>query len=195
MRAANLTEVDSHFANYFKDQAKTYLEQVLDAELQTKMVEDFLNNEDRVSMANSLEVRVPFLDRDLVKFACSIPGSLKRRGGEGKYIFKKAMRGVLPDETLQKKKWGFTFSSYHQFIKDLKTTAERVLTRQRVEEQGLFNYDYLRRIIDHRPSPRMYWHYFFLWNALGVSIWHKMFLEDDSAIPDFNSFSIESHRE
>ena len=137
-------------------------------------------------MGNSLEVRVPFLDPDLVKFAFSIPGSLKYKNGEGKYIFKKAMRGILPEQTLRKEKWGFTFSSYHQFTKDLKTAAERILTRERVESQGLFNYDYLRRIIDHAPSPRLYWHYFFLWNVVGVTIWQQMFLERDVAAPEFN---------
>jgi asparagine synthase (glutamine-hydrolysing) len=136
-------------------------------------------------MGNSLEVRVPFLDRDLVQFAFSIPSVLKYKNGDGKYIFKKAMQGILPTETLQKAKWGFTFSSYHQFNKDLKTTAERLLTRKRVEGQGLFNYEYLRRIVEHRPSRNMYWHYFFLWNVVGFTIWQQMFLEGDVSAPQF----------
>jgi asparagine synthase (glutamine-hydrolysing) len=188
MREKAFRPVRDSFAPYFNGhgKGKTFLEQTLDAEFHTKMVEDFLNNEDRVSMGNSLEVRVPFLDPDLVKFAFSIPGSLKYKDGEGKYIFKKAMRGILPEQTLRKEKWGFTFSSYHQFTKDLKTAAERILTRERVESQGLFNYDYLRRIIDHAPSPRLYWHYFFLWNVVGVTIWQQMFLERDVAAPEFS---------
>lgn len=175
----------SVFAHYFNSDSKPYLEQTLDAEFHTKMVEDFLNNEDRVSMGNSLEVRVPFLDTDLVKFAFSIPSNLKYKNDEGKYIFKKAMRGILPDETLRKKKWGFTFSSYHQFNKDLKTAAKMILTRERVESQGLFNYDYINRIIEYPPSPKMYWHYFFLWNVVGVTIWQQMFLEGDLSAPQF----------
>jgi asparagine synthase (glutamine-hydrolysing) len=150
------------------------------------MVEDFLNNEDRVSMGNSLEVRVPFLDRDLVAFAAAIPGELKYRRGEGKYIFRRAMAGILPPPTLAKPKWGFTFSSYHQFTKDLRSTAQRLLTRERIERQGLFRYDYLQRIMAHRPSPRMYWHYFFLWNVVGFAIWEQMFLHGDPANPQFD---------
>lgn len=173
------------FAHYFNGDGKPFMEQTLNAEFHTKMVEDFLNNEDRVSMGNSLEVRVPFLDRDLVKFAFSIPADLKYKDGDGKYIFKKAMRGILPDETLRKKKWGFTFSSYHQFNKDLKTAAQQILTRERVESQGLFNYDYLNRIIEYPSSPKMYWHYFFLWNVVGVTIWQQMFLEGDLSAPQF----------
>jgi len=188
MREQAFPPVRDAFAPYFNGHSKrkTFLEQTLDAEFHTKLVEDFLNNEDRVSMGNSLEVRVPFLDRDLVQFAFSIPGSLKYKDGEGKYIFKKAMRGILPEQTLRKEKWGFTFSSYHQFTKDLKTAAERLLTRERVESQGLFNYDYLRRIIDYPPSPRLYWHYFFLWNVVGVTVWQQMFLEGDIARPELS---------
>lgn len=188
MRELIFPPVQQAFEPYFKKNShhKTFLEQTLDAEFNTKMVEDFLNNEDRVSMGNSLEVRVPFLDIDLVKFAFTIPSSLKYKNGDGKYIFKKAMRGILPEQTLRKKKWGFTFSSYHQFTKDLKKVADQMLTRKRVESQGLFNYDYLRNIIDHPPSPRLYWHYFFLWNVVGVTIWQQMFLEGELAQPEFS---------
>lgn len=188
MRDLPLSPVRDVFAPYFNGAGvgKSYLEQVLDAEFHTKMVEDFLNNEDRVSMGNSLEVRVPFLDRDLVQFAFSIPGELKYKDGEGKYIFKKAMQGILPEHTLRKKKWGFTFSSYHQFTKDLKTTAERILTRERVGQQGLFNYEYLHKIMATPPSPKLYWHYFFLWNVVGFTIWEQMFLHGDITSPQFD---------
>lgn len=185
MRDAALQPVESYFTPYFNGDGKGMMAQALDAEFHTKMVEDFLNNEDRVSMANSVEARVPFLDRDLVALAFSIPPELKYRNGDSKYIFKRAMEGILPPETLQKPKWGFTFSSYHQFTKDLKSTAERILTKERVEQQGLFNYDYLRRIMTHKPNPRMFWHYFFLWNVVGITIWQQMFLEGDRAQPDF----------
>lgn len=188
MREGVFRPVREIFEPYFVKNGhhKNFLEQTLDAEFNTKMVEDFLNNEDRVSMGNSLEVRVPFLDLDLVRFAFSVPSNLKIKDGDSKYIFKQAMRGILPEQTLRKKKWGFTFSSYHQFTKDLKTVAEKMLTRERVESQGLFNYDYLRQIIDHPPSPKLYWHYFFLWNVVGVSIWQQMFLEGDLKQPEMS---------
>ena len=181
MRNADLPAVSQELGRYFADGTRTYLEQVLEAEFHTKMVEDFLNNEDRVSMAHGLEVRVPFLDPDVVAFARAIPGRYKFREGKGKWILRRAMEGLLPPETMRKKKWGFTFSSYHQFRKDLRTTADRILTRHRVESMGLFNYDYLRRIMDHPPTPRMYWHYFYLWNVLAFTIWHRMFLEQPIA--------------
>jgi asparagine synthase (glutamine-hydrolysing) len=181
-----LSPTGDYFQPYFSEKAKNLIGDGLRAEFHTKMVEDFLNNEDRVSMANGVEVRVPFLDRDLVELAFSIPPELKYRNGAGKYIFRKAMEGILPKETLQKPKWGFSFSSYHQFNKDLKSTAERILTKERVMSQGLFNYEYLRRIIEHKPTPRMFWHYFFLWNAIGITIWEDIFIHNDFRQPSFS---------
>jgi asparagine synthase (glutamine-hydrolysing) len=149
------------------------------------MQEDFLMNEDRTSMANGLEVRVPFLDRDLVQFVMSIPAELKMKRNHPKDLFRKAMEGILPDHTLRKKKWGFSFNPYYQFQKDLKKVAEQILTKDRVERRGFLNYAYLRGIMDHPPHPRLRWHYFFLWLALGMEIWFKMFIEGDPARPIF----------
>lgn len=179
----SLEPTQARFDPFFAGQEQTYLEQALWAEFQTKLVDDFLLNEDRTSMANGLEVRVPFLDRDLVQFALAIPGNLKLHRGQTKYIFRQAMEGILPRHALDKKKWGFSFNPYWQFQKDLKFVAERVLTRRRVEERGWFRYEYLRAILDHPPHPRLRWHYFWLWLALGLEIWAQMFLESDVAKP------------
>jgi len=182
-RAQRFDPTHSQFDAYFTPNGHNMLDDVLWAEFHTKLVDDFLMNEDRTSMAHGLEVRVPFLDRDLVRFAFSIPWHLKIKRQQTKYIFRKAMAGVLPDHTLRKQKWGFSFNPYYQFQKDLKRVAERVLTRQRVEARGWFNYAYLRRILDHPPSPRLRWHYFLLWLVVGLEIWGQMFLDGDVRRP------------
>jgi asparagine synthase (glutamine-hydrolysing) len=184
--AQNLLKTQSQFNTYFQGRDKNVLEQVLWAEFHTKMQEDFLMNEDRTSMANGLEVRVPFLDRDLARFAMSIPVDVKMKQGELKYIFRQAMKSVLPMHALTKKKWGFSFNPYYQFQKDLKFVAERILTRQRVDDRGIFNYAYLKRIIEYPPHPRLRWHYFFLWLAVGTEIWFQMFIDGDASRPIFN---------
>lgn len=176
----------TQFDAYFKSNGRDVLDQVLWAEFHTKMIDDFLLNEDRTSMAHGLEVRVPFLDRDLVRFALGIPVDLKIKNNQTKYIFRKAMVGILPEHAVQKKKWGFTFNPYYQFQKDLKTVAKRVLTRRRVEARGWFNYSYLCRILEHPPHPRLRWHYFILWLALGLEIWAQIFLENETQKPILN---------
>lgn len=162
------------------------LDQVLFVEAQSKMVNDYLLVEDRMSMAHSIEERVPFLDLDLVHFGFSIPVGLKIKHNQTKYLFRKAMAPYLPPRIIAKKKWGFTVNPYQQFKKDLKTVAERILTPEFVDRQGIFNYAYLRRIMNHPPHPRMRWHYNFLWVAVGLAIWEKMFLDPTFDGKDFS---------
>lgn len=178
------------FDKYFQDTTKSVLDQILWAEFNTKMVDDFLANEDRTAMASGLEVRVPFLDRDLVNFAFSIPAKIKMKGGETKHLFRRAMEGLLPQKTIRKKKWGFSFNPYYQFRKDLHGIAEGILSAERVKSQGIFNYEYVRKILEHRPDPRLRWHYFYLWNLVGFQIWYSMFIEGDLHHP---SFDLESY--
>jgi asparagine synthase (glutamine-hydrolysing) len=90
------------------------------------------------------------------------------------------MAQKLPQSIIDKKKWGFTVNPYLQFKKDLKSTAEAILTQDFIEKQGVFNYQYIRRILDHSPSKKMRWHYNFIWVATGLAIWQKMFIDSDA---------------
>jgi asparagine synthase (glutamine-hydrolysing) len=153
------------------------LDAIAYVEFHSKMVNDYILVDDRMSMAHGLELRVPFLDRELVEFAFTIPANLKMKNGQTKYLFRKAMAPLLPPEILQKKKWGFTVNPYDQFNKDLKKVAERVLTREFIRQQGIFNYEYIQRILNYPPDPRLRWHYNFLWVVLGLAVWEKMFLK------------------
>jgi asparagine synthase (glutamine-hydrolysing) len=146
-------------------------------EFYSKMVNDYLLVDDRMSMAHSVELRVPFLDKDLVEYMFTIPAGLKMKNQVTKYLFRKAMQPYLPARIIKKKKWGFTVNPYEQFKKDLKKTAQTILTREFIERQGIFNYDYIRRIIDYPPHPRLRWHYNFLWIVVGIAIWEKMFID------------------
>jgi asparagine synthase (glutamine-hydrolysing) len=173
----SLKPVISEFTDYFNSIPYSPLDGVYEAEFHTKMVNDYLLTEDRMSMAHSLEERVPFLDTDLVNLGFSIPAAVKMRGNRTKYLLRKAMKPYLPPPILEKKKWGFTFNPYLQFQKDLKQTAEKILTRKRIESDGIFNYDYIRSILDAKPHPRLRWHYNYIWILTGFYIWKKMYIE------------------
>ena len=129
-----------------------------------------------MTMANSLESRAPFLDKDLVEFAMTIPDNLKIRGLTTKYVLRKAMADMIPDFVFKKPKWGFTFVPHRQFKKDLQQTARRLLNEQRIKEQGLFNYEYIKSILDYEPRGSMQWHYWFIWTLVGFQIWHDLFI-------------------
>jgi asparagine synthase (glutamine-hydrolysing) len=84
-----------------------WLSRLQDIDLSTYLPGDILTKVDRMTMANSLEARVPLLDHLLVEFACSLPPSLKLRSGVTKYILKRALRGTVPDEVIDRPKQGF----------------------------------------------------------------------------------------
>ncbi len=153
------------------------LDAIAYVEFHSKMLNDYILTEDRMSMAHGLELRVPFLDRDLVEFAFTIPARMRMKSGQTKGLFRKAMEPFLPPKILRKKKWGFTVNPYEQFNRDLKIISQRVLTREFIWQQGIFNYEYIRRILNYPADPRLRWHYNFLWIVLGVAVWEKMFIE------------------
>ncbi|TSA16730.1 asparagine synthase (glutamine-hydrolyzing) [bacterium] len=179
--------IRSHFERYFPNNEMQMLSQVMHCELSEKLVADQIWLEDRMTMATSLESRAPFLDKDLVEFAVSIPDSMKIRGRTTKYIFRKAMRGLVPEFVFDKPKWGFAFDPYRQFKRDLKETARRVLTRERIVKQGFFNFDFINSIIEYPPHRSMQWHYLFLWNMVGFQIWYDLFLTRKSSLSDLTA--------
>jgi asparagine synthase (glutamine-hydrolysing) len=146
------------------------------------MINDFLLTEDRVSMANGLEVRVPLLDQELVEFALALPSSFKVHHLEKKWALKKAVLPLLNEEILNKKKWGFSFNPYLLFDAQLKPLARKVLTREKVHEHGLFSWDWIERVLETPSSPRMRWHYFNLWVMVGFSQWHDLFFGEERRV-------------
>lgn len=147
----------------------------LRAEFATKLVGDLLHNEDTMSMAHSVESRVPLLDLEVVGLATAIPDEL--RFGYGlKGLFRNALQGVLPRETLSKRKWGFTVDPVEQYRKDLRELALEVLTPERLRESKLFNPGFVRRILEAESHQRLRWHYFMLWQMIGLEFWHEIFM-------------------
>lgn len=160
--------------------------QALQAEFSTKMVSDLLHNEDTMSMAHSVESRVPLLDLELVRFAARIPDEVRFHQGP-KGLLKKALRGVLPDDVLTKKKWGFTFDPVAQYRKDLRSMALDVLTPDRLRRSGVFNPDFVQKVLDAKPHPRLRWHYFLLWQMIGVELWREIFIESEPSPASLDS--------
>ncbi len=160
---------------YFEAESSDLLSSFLRLELRTKLVNDFLLNEDRTSMAHGLEVRTPFLDQELVRFAMSLPSSFSYSIGNKKKILKQFAKRVLPERTLKKKKWGFSYDPVSLFRGELGVLARNTLTRDRVERLGLFSWKWVESVLNSSPSPAMRWHYFNLWVALGMVLWHEHF--------------------
>ena len=131
-------------------------------------------------MAHSVESRVPMLDLEFVRFVSRIPERLLFSSGK-KGMLKKALAGVLPPPTLEKKKWGFTVNPVEQFRKDLRPMALEVLSDERIRRRGIFNPEFVRGVINARPHKHLRWHYFMLWQMIGVEFWCETFLKSSQS--------------
>src|SRR5262249_35916372 len=108
---------------------------------------DILTKVDRMSMANSLEVRSPLLDHTLVEYIATLPASLKLRKGIGKYILRKLCGRMLPPCVLTKRKQGFAIPQEHWFQGELRGFAEEILLDSRTLARGYFRKDTLKKLL------------------------------------------------
>jgi len=111
-------------------------------------VNRFLYRADRMGMAHSVELRAPFLDTDLVDFALSLPGEMKIRNGEAKYILKKALERVLPAEILYRKKMGFCVP-LREWAGGLMTDYIDQHLAAFCSDTGLFDYARMQQLVRH----------------------------------------------
>ncbi len=128
------------------------LSQVQYADLKTYLPGDILTKVDRASMAKSLEVRVPLLDHDLVQWLATLPPSVKLRGREGKYLFKKALEPHLPDDVLYRPKMGFAVPLKSWFRGPLRDRVRQIVTTGRLVDSGIFEVPYLSRLVEEHQS-------------------------------------------
>ena len=119
--------------------------------------DDLLTKVDRMSMAHSLEVRVPLLDHKVVELAARMPFSLKLKNRTTKYILKKTMRGLLPPSILKQRKQGFSIPIHRWFQKELYGMAEKLLLKEPRMIQRYFRPEGVRQILeDHRAGRQIY---------------------------------------
>lgn len=121
-------------------------------DMKTYLPGDILTKVDRASMAHSLEVRVPLLDHPLAEWASGLPSDVKLRSGEGKYILKKAFEPLLPNDILYRPKMGFGVPLANWFRGPLKDRLRKDLLDGGLAQTGLFNQQYLARLIDEHQS-------------------------------------------
>jgi asparagine synthase (glutamine-hydrolysing) len=131
---------------------------------------------DIASMANSLEVRCPFLDHEFIQFASTIPSSFKRDAIDGKIILKSAVKNLLPRQTLNKPKTGFGFPIAKWFRKDLAPMLKQALTDGTCIRRGLFNQSLLKKMVHEHIEGRRDWSNR-LWVFLFLELWFREFID------------------
>jgi asparagine synthase (glutamine-hydrolysing) len=156
------------------------LNQMLYLDTKIFMVSLNLNYNDKMSMASSVEVRVPFLDRELAEFAAwNIPPALKLKGffrQSTKHIFRRAMRNVLPAEVLHQPKAGFAAPVDYWLANDLREMVDDLLSETNIRKRGLFRPEAVRRFVDEHRSGAEDWS-MQIWQFLTLENWMRIFLD------------------
>lgn len=145
-------------------------------ELKLRLPELLLMRVDKMTMATSVEARVPYLDHKLVEFAISIPSHLKYRGGKTKYILKRALQGVIPDQVLTREKKGFGVPINEWMLDRLGSFFEDSLLNSSLRRRDLFDYGFVNYMLSEHRSRRINYS-FFLWSLLNLSLWYEQWID------------------
>jgi asparagine synthase (glutamine-hydrolysing) len=156
---------------------KDSLAKILYIDTRMSLADNLLLLGDKMSMANSLELRVPFLDVELVKFLESLPSTLKLRGKTHKYLHKIAIKKWLPDEIILRKKQGFATPMDSWLQNNLAVTAKKIFNSKDSACSNYFNMAYINLLIDqHQRRKQNYQRQIFA--LLSFELWHKAFFEN-----------------
>jgi asparagine synthase (glutamine-hydrolysing) len=159
------------------------LERMTYQELKLRLPELLLMRVDKMTMAASVEARVPFLDHKLVEFAMTIPRRMKYHNGETKHILKLALQGVVPERVLKRKKKGFGAPVSEWMLDRLGGFVEETLLNSPLRRRDLFDYGFIKQLLDeHRSGGVNYG--FFLWSLLNLSLWYERWIEGSAHKPD-----------
>jgi asparagine synthase (glutamine-hydrolysing) len=140
------------------------------ASLDTRLLNDYLTKVDRASMKSSLEVRCPFLDKDLAELAFKLPNEFKLKDESPKYILKKLAEKHIDSDIFNRKKQGFGIPVKHWLKNELKPMLNEVLSSKKIKERGYFNPDYVARIM-HEHANDIGNHTHKLWSLLWLELW------------------------
>lgn len=151
------------------------LDKVFYCDLKTYLPEDILACTDRLSMRHSLEVRVPFLDHNLVEYCATIPQDLKMKWFRKKYLLKKGVAPLLPKAVLAHRKQGFVGPLTRWLQTHMKELTLTSLSRARLERHGLFNYGTIERILEDHYQGREI-NDTTIWSLLIFQAWFDLYL-------------------
>ena len=150
-------------------------------DFETYLPEDVLTKVDRMSMAHSIESRVPLLDNEVIDFAATLPVSMKIAGGRRKHILKQAAAALLPAAILNRRKQGFGVPLGVWFRGGLTDVFSDVLSSPTTRQRGYFEPAFIDRLVrEHLAGKRD--HTLRLWQLLVFELWHRQYLDAGTAM-------------
>jgi asparagine synthase (glutamine-hydrolysing) len=171
------TDPESAAAAHFQRYADLpWASQMMRFDAETYLPEDVLTKVDRMSMAHSIESRVPLLDNQVIAFACSLPASFKIKNGRRKHILKEVASTLLPREILDRRKQGFGVPLGTWFRSGLKELFADTLLSPTAQQRGYFNPAFVRQVVEEHLSGRRD-HALRLWQLVVFERWHRLYLD------------------
>jgi len=167
---------ERYFVERFEQsKAKDFLSRLFEIDCSVFLPDDLMVKNDRMSMAHSLEARVPFTDLELTNFMATVPSGLKLRSLRKKHIMRRAMKGILPAEILNKKKIGLEMP-YSRWLKhELKVLLTSYLGPKRISDTGLFRVDAIQALIKDHLAGRVD-NGRALWGLLNYMMWLEIYV-------------------
>ena len=148
-------------------------------EFQLRLPELLLMRVDKIGMSVSIEARVPFLDHHLVEYTMDIPQRLKVKNGEAKYLFKKAVTGIIPDSIINRKKMGFNAPMSEWLRGDFGQKVVSSILASNVMEKGFFKKAYIQQLFDQHRSGKMD-NSLYLWSLFNLTAWYDYWIDKKS---------------
>ncbi len=178
LASLNGNDAAEFIRTYFqRSAAKDPLNRQLYVDIKTYLVDDILVKVDRMSMATSLESRVPFLDHRVVEFAARLPAGLKVSNGETKWVLKRAMGELLPPKIQRRGKEGFSIPIKNWLRNELKPLMLEVLSPEKIKRAGFFEPREVERLVDeHLRNVENHSHR--LWALMMFGVWLETYLSD-----------------
>ena len=140
--------IKNHYSRFDRLQpGSDFMQRMIYLELKHRLPELLLMRVDKITMSTSVEGRAPYLDQELVEYALRIPSHLKYKNGQKKYILKKAVEGIIPDNIIYRKKQGFSAPVKEWFKGELGSYISDAILNSRIRERGFFNYDYIGKLL------------------------------------------------
>jgi asparagine synthase (glutamine-hydrolysing) len=162
-------------ASYLESGDRNWLSNLQGLDVKNYLPLDILTKVDRMSMAHSIETRVPLLDHKLVEFSATIPAEMNLRGGTTKNILKKAMKGILPEQIIHRRKQGFAIPLGYWFRGKLGPCVRDLLLGESARRRGFFNGSYIESLIAQHERGRNL--DLQLWTLMSFELWARNFLD------------------
>jgi asparagine synthase (glutamine-hydrolysing) len=152
------------------------LNKLMYIEFNNQLPNDLMIKNERMTMAHSIEARVPFTDNDLVRFLSTMPVNYKMKGMRKKHLMRSAMEGLLPEEIINKKKVGMEMPYSKWFCTELREFTDEVISEKKLNNTGLFNGKEVRRLWDEHQNMKVD-HGRFFWGLLSYMLWYDMYID------------------